>query len=49
VTKSGPDDKYGDIFVDTNKLYGVYKKWLLKTRAAPGPDNLRAPPGPARV
>src|SRR5207248_1838133 len=41
VTKPGPDDKYGDIFVDTNKSHEVYKKWLLKTRPAPGPDNLR--------
>ena len=39
ITKPGPDDKYGDIFVDTNKSHEVYKKWLLKTRPAPGPDN----------
>jgi anaerobic selenocysteine-containing dehydrogenase len=43
ITKPGPDDKYGDIFVDTNKSHEVYKKWLLKTRPAPGPDNLRRP------
>jgi anaerobic selenocysteine-containing dehydrogenase len=43
VTKPGPDDKYGDVFVDTNKAHEVYKKWLLKTRPAPGPDNLRRP------
>lgn len=43
VTKPGPDDKYGDIFVDTNKSHEVYQKWLLKTRPAPGPDNLRRP------
>jgi anaerobic selenocysteine-containing dehydrogenase len=43
VTKPGPDDKYGDIFVDTNKSHEVYKKWLLRTRPAPGPDNLRRP------
>src|SRR5882724_5125437 len=43
VTKPGPDDKYGDVFVDTNKSHEVYKKWLLKTRPAPGPDNLRRP------
>ena len=43
ITKPGPDDKYGDVFVDTNKSHEVYKKWLLKTRPAPGPDNLRRP------
>jgi anaerobic selenocysteine-containing dehydrogenase len=43
ITKPGPEDKYGDVFVDTNKAHEVYKKWLLKTRPAPGPDNLRRP------
>ena len=43
ITKPGPDDKYGDVFVDTNKSHEVYKKWMLKTRPAPGPDNLRRP------
>jgi anaerobic selenocysteine-containing dehydrogenase len=43
VTKPGPEDKYGDVFVDTNKSHEVYKRWLLKTRPAPGPNNLRRP------
>ncbi len=43
VTKPGADDKYGDVFVDTNKSHEVYKRWLGKTRAAPGPENLRRP------
>jgi anaerobic selenocysteine-containing dehydrogenase len=43
VSKPGPEDKYGDVFVDTNKAHAVYKKWLFKTRPAPGPDNLRRP------
>ena len=43
VTKPGSEDKYGDIFVDTNKSHEVYKRWLNKTRPAPGPDNLRRP------
>jgi anaerobic selenocysteine-containing dehydrogenase len=43
VTKPGPDDKYGDIYVDTNKSHEVYKRWLSKTRPAPGPGNLRRP------
>ena len=43
VSKPGPDDKYGDVFVDTEKAHEVYKKWLRKTRPAPGPNNLRRP------
>ena len=43
IAKPGPDDKYGDVFVDTNKSHEVYKKWLLKTRPAPGPGNMRRP------
>jgi anaerobic selenocysteine-containing dehydrogenase len=43
VSKPGSEDKYGDIYVDTNKSHEVYKKWLLKTRPAPGPNNLRRP------
>ena len=43
VTKPGPEDKYADVFVDTNKSHDVYKRWLSKTRPAPGPDNLRRP------
>ncbi len=36
-------DKYGDIFVDTNKSHENYKEWLKLTRPAPGPDGLRRP------
>jgi anaerobic selenocysteine-containing dehydrogenase len=43
VTKPGSDDKYGDVFVDTNKSHEVYKRWMAKTRPAPGPGNLRRP------
>jgi len=43
IEKPGPDDKYGDIFVDTNKSHEVYKEWLAMTRPAPGPDGLRRP------
>jgi anaerobic selenocysteine-containing dehydrogenase len=43
VTKPGADDKYGDVFVDTNKAHEVYKRWIAKTRPAPGPGNLRRP------
>jgi hypothetical protein len=43
IEKPGPDDKYGDIFVDTNKSHEIYKEWLAMTRPAPGPDGLRRP------
>ena len=43
VTKPSAEDKYGDIFVDTHKSHEVYRRWLLKTRPAPGPGNLRRP------
>jgi anaerobic selenocysteine-containing dehydrogenase len=43
VEKAGPDDRYADIFVDTNKSHEVYKRWLEMTRPAPGPGGLRRP------
>jgi anaerobic selenocysteine-containing dehydrogenase len=43
VTKAGPDDRYGDIGVDTEKSFEVYRQWLALTRPAPGPGNLRRP------
>jgi anaerobic selenocysteine-containing dehydrogenase len=36
-------DNYGDVFVDTNKSFEVYKKWLTMARPAPGPNGLRRP------
>jgi len=43
LDKAGPDDRYGDIFVDTAKSHEVYKEWLSMTRPAPGPGGLRRP------
>jgi anaerobic selenocysteine-containing dehydrogenase len=43
LEKAGPQDKYGDIFVDTDKSHAIYKEWLAMTRPAPGPDGLRRP------
>ena len=43
VERCGPDDRYGDIFVDTNKAHAEYRKWLETTRPAPGPGGLRRP------
>jgi len=43
VTRAGPDDRYGDVFVDTNKSHEMYRRWLALARPAPGPGNLRRP------
>ena len=43
VECAGPEDRYGDVFVDTNKSFQVYEQWLKQTRPAPGPDGLRRP------
>ncbi len=49
IEKARPEDKYGDIFVDTNKSFQVYKEWLKMTRPAPGPNGLRRPLWMARA
>ena len=43
LEKAGPGDRYGDIYVDTEKSHAVYKEWLAMTRPAPGPGGLRRP------
>jgi hypothetical protein len=43
VEPAGADDRYGDVFVDTNKSREVFREWLTLTRPAPGPDGLRRP------
>jgi hypothetical protein len=43
VEKTSPPDRYGDVFVDTNKSMAIYREWLRLTRPAPGPGNLRRP------
>lgn len=43
LEKAKPEDKYGDVFVDTNKSFEIYKEWLELARPAPGPNNLRRP------
>jgi anaerobic selenocysteine-containing dehydrogenase len=43
VTKAGPQDRNGDIRVDTNKSLEIYREWLALTRPAPGPGGLRRP------
>lgn len=43
VEKAHPGDEHGDVFVDTNKSFEIYKQWLAMTRPAPGPNGLRRP------
>jgi anaerobic selenocysteine-containing dehydrogenase len=43
IEKAHDDDQYGDVFVDTEKSFAIYKEWLAMTRPAPGPNNLRRP------
>jgi anaerobic selenocysteine-containing dehydrogenase len=43
VTRAGADERYGDIVVDTEKSFEVYRQWLALARPAPGPGNLRRP------
>jgi len=43
VSRPGPDERYGDVFVDTDKSFEVYREWLALARPAPGPGNLRRP------
>jgi anaerobic selenocysteine-containing dehydrogenase len=43
VEKAQPTDRYGDVFVDTQKSHAVYKRWLALTRPAPGSGGLRRP------
>ena len=43
IEKAQSGDQYGDVFVDTSKSTEVYRRWLEKTRPAPGPEGLRRP------
>jgi anaerobic selenocysteine-containing dehydrogenase len=40
---AGPEDRYGDVVVDTAKAHQVYRRWLALARPGPGPGNLRRP------
>ncbi len=43
VDRARSDDRYGDVEVDTNKSFEVYRRWLSLARPAPGPGGLRRP------
>ena len=42
VTRAEPGDRYGDVFVDTNKSMAVFEEWLAKARPAKA-GGLRRP------
>jgi anaerobic selenocysteine-containing dehydrogenase len=43
VKPAAEDDHYGDIYVDTDRSFEIYREWLDDTKPAPGPDGLRRP------
>ncbi|WP_457640305.1 molybdopterin-dependent oxidoreductase [Persephonella sp.] len=44
VEKAGPDDRIGDVVVNTEATFRVYQAWRNElTRPAPGPNGLRRP------
>jgi anaerobic selenocysteine-containing dehydrogenase len=45
VRKAAPTDRYGDVFVDTERSMQVYREWVALTRPASrvSPDGLRRP------
>lgn len=43
IEKPGPEDRYGDIYVNTQKSFEIYREWLAMTRPAPGPEGQRRP------
>lgn len=45
VGAARPEDRYGDIAVDTERMHGVYRAWLARTRGAGAhsPDGTRRP------
>jgi anaerobic selenocysteine-containing dehydrogenase len=43
VERAGPQDRYGDVVVDTSRSMEVYREWLARARPGPGPGGLRRP------
>ena len=45
VRKATPDERYGDVWVDTERSMAVYREWLAMTRSAVdfSPDGTRRP------
>ncbi len=43
VVRAGPDDRYGDVVVDSARSQAVYERWKALTRPQAGPPGLRRP------
>lgn len=43
LARAEDGDRYGDVYVDTNRSREVYQEWLARTRATLGPDGQRRP------
>ncbi len=45
VSKAGPDDRHGDVWVDTERSMAIYRRWKELTRPASqvSPDGTRRP------
>ena len=43
LTLAEPGDRYGDVFVDTERSHQIYREWMDRTRPGPGPGGLRRP------
>ena len=43
LTPADPEDRYGDVVVDTARSFEIYRDWLGLTRPGPGPGGLRRP------
>jgi anaerobic selenocysteine-containing dehydrogenase len=43
ITRAEPDDRYGDVVVDTSRSFEIYREWLEMTKPGPGPGGLRRP------
>lgn len=43
ITRAAPEDRYGDVVVDTARSFEVYREWLDLTKPGPGPGGLRRP------
>ncbi|HET7486363.1 MAG TPA: molybdopterin dinucleotide binding domain-containing protein [Acidimicrobiales bacterium] len=43
LAPAGPNDRYGDVVVDTLAAHAAYRDWLHKARPGPGPGDLRRP------
>ncbi|MBM3976133.1 MAG: formate dehydrogenase [Planctomycetes bacterium] len=43
VERARDEDRYGDVYVDTQRSRDVYREWLAKAKPGPGPGGLRRP------